>query len=214
MTQAIGKVGSKLLLDMHFVPGLQCLPVNCDTHHPMHTLSLAPGSQAVWVLLLFSCEALIYASKYTTFVYESKALYPWSPHYRFCVCMLLCAGEMDIYQANSEALVMMAGADVGLPQQATYNGIPVEEWPRVVLSPSFAPCLDAIKVRPPGSGWEGGGWGWGPGGRAGYRRQRKHGWGCEGRRVGRALWCAPCLDASKVRWGFWLGLPGIRSMDG
>lgn len=166
MTQAIGKVGSKLLLDMHFVPGLQCLPVNCDTHHPMHTLSLAPGSQAVWVLLLFSCEALIYASKYTTFVYESKALYPWSPHYRFCVCVLLCAGEMDIYQANSEALVMMAGADVGLPQQATYNGIPVEEWPRVVLSPSFAPCLDAIKVRPPGSGWEGGGWGWGPGGRA------------------------------------------------
>jgi hypothetical protein len=55
---------------------------------------------------------------------------------------------MDIYQANSEALVMMAGADVGLPQQATYNGIPVMEWPRLVLSPSFAPCLDAIKVRP------------------------------------------------------------------
>lgn len=54
---------------------------------------------------------------------------------------------MDIYKANSEALVMMAGAEVGLPQQATYNGIPVEEWPRVVLSPSFAPCLDAIKVR-------------------------------------------------------------------
>jgi hypothetical protein len=35
---------------------------------------------------------------------------------------------------------------VGPPQPATYNGIPVEEWPRVVLSPAFAPCLDAIKV--------------------------------------------------------------------
>lgn len=56
------------------------------------------------------------------------------------------SGEMDIYKANSEALVIMSGADVGTPLTATYNGIPVEEWPRVVLSPAFAPCLAAIKV--------------------------------------------------------------------
>jgi hypothetical protein len=55
-------------------------------------------------------------------------------------------GEMDIYKANSEALVIMSGAEVGTPLPATYNGIPVEEWPRVVLSPAFAPCLAAIKV--------------------------------------------------------------------
>jgi hypothetical protein len=50
------------------------------------------------------------------------------------------------YQANCEALMLMAGADVGTPQEGMYIGIPVEEWPRVVLSPSFAPCLVAIKV--------------------------------------------------------------------
>uniref|UniRef100_A0A383VCY8 UTP-monosaccharide-1-phosphate uridylyltransferase n=1 Tax=Tetradesmus obliquus TaxID=3088 RepID=A0A383VCY8_TETOB len=54
-------------------------------------------------------------------------------------------GEMDIYKANCEALMLMAGADVGSPQEGMYIGIPVEEWPRVVLSPSFAPCLAAVK---------------------------------------------------------------------
>lgn len=53
---------------------------------------------------------------------------------------------MDIYKANCEALMIMAGADAGQPQRGEYNGIPVEEWPRVVLSPDFAPCLQAIKV--------------------------------------------------------------------
>lgn len=53
---------------------------------------------------------------------------------------------MDIYKANCEALMIMAGADVGQPQEATFNGIPVEQWPCVVLSPSFAPSMDAIKV--------------------------------------------------------------------
>lgn len=62
------------------------------------------------------------------------------------LCNLPPSGELDIYKANSEALVIMSGAEVGAPQPATYNGIPVEEWPRVVLSPAFAPCLDAIKV--------------------------------------------------------------------
>jgi hypothetical protein len=66
----------------------------------------------------------------------------------YCVRSTTCclAGELDIYRANSEALAMMSGAEVGQPQPATYNGIPVEEWPRVVLSPSFAPSLEAIKV--------------------------------------------------------------------
>jgi hypothetical protein len=57
------------------------------------------------------------------------------------------AGELDIYRANSEALSIMSGADVGQPQPATFNGIPVEEWPHVVLSPAFAPCLEAMRVR-------------------------------------------------------------------
>jgi hypothetical protein len=43
--------------------------------------------------------------------------------------------------------MLMAGADVGTPKEGMYIGIPVEEWPRVVLSPAFAPCLAAIKVR-------------------------------------------------------------------
>lgn len=43
--------------------------------------------------------------------------------------------------------MLMSGADVGQPGEGTYNGIPVEEWPRVVLSPSFAPGLAQIKVR-------------------------------------------------------------------
>lgn len=68
-----------------------------------------------------------------------------------CACPVLSCpvspGEMDIYKANCEALAIMSGAEVGAPLQATYNGIPVEEWPRVVLSPAFAPCLDAVKVR-------------------------------------------------------------------
>ena len=65
---------------------------------------------------------------------------------RASCCAVRAAGEMDIYKANCEALMIMSGADVGQPQPATYNGIPVQEWPRVVLSPSFAPCMDAIKV--------------------------------------------------------------------
>lgn len=52
-------------------------------------------------------------------------------------------------QANCEALLLMSGADVGQPGEGMYNGVPVEEWPRVVLSPSFAPCLAAIKVSLP-----------------------------------------------------------------
>eukprot|EP00878_Enallax_costatus_P012422 GHUV01012973.1.p1 GENE.GHUV01012973.1~~GHUV01012973.1.p1 ORF type:complete len:435 (+),score=164.29 GHUV01012973.1:385-1689(+) len=54
-------------------------------------------------------------------------------------------GEMDIYKANCEALKLMSGADVGQPSEGMYNGVPVEEWPRVVLSPSFAPSLAQIK---------------------------------------------------------------------
>lgn len=49
-------------------------------------------------------------------------------------------------QANCEALMLMSGADVGQPSEGMYNGIPVEEWPRVVLSPAFAPSLAQIKV--------------------------------------------------------------------
>jgi hypothetical protein len=55
--------------------------------------------------------------------------------------------QTTLIQANCEALMLMSAADVGSPQEGMYIGIPVEEWPRVVLSPSFAPCLAAIKVR-------------------------------------------------------------------
>jgi hypothetical protein len=58
----------------------------------------------------------------------------------------MCIAAVDMVQANCEALMLVSGADVGTPQEGMYIGIPVEEWPRVVLSPSFAPCLAAIKV--------------------------------------------------------------------
>lgn len=48
---------------------------------------------------------------------------------------------------------MKKGADVGQPLRAVYAGVPVEEWPRVVLSPSFAPTTAdvAAKVSRPGA---------------------------------------------------------------
>lgn len=35
---------------------------------------------------------------------------------------------------------------MGVPQAGEYNGIAVEEWPRVVLAPSFAPAVEDVKV--------------------------------------------------------------------
>lgn len=43
--------------------------------------------------------------------------------------------------------LFLAGADVGAaPASGVYNGIPVDEWPRVVLAPSFAATLADVKV--------------------------------------------------------------------
>jgi hypothetical protein len=50
------------------------------------------------------------------------------------------------------------GAEVGSPQPAVYNGIPVEEYPRVVLAPSFAPTLADVKVRLDAGGWAATSW--------------------------------------------------------
>lgn len=53
-----------------------------------------------------------------------------------------------MYKCNSLILQQLAGAQ--LPHNAapaTYNGIAVEPFPRVVLSPSFAPLLSDVKVR-------------------------------------------------------------------
>jgi hypothetical protein len=54
---------------------------------------------------------------------EGQEVYP-----KFCVCVHNTALERT---------------PLGSPQEGMYIGIPVEEWPRVVLSPSFAPCLAA-----------------------------------------------------------------------
>ncbi len=40
----------------------------------------------------------------------------------------------------------MPDADIGEVGKAEYNGIQVEEYPRVVLAPSFAPSLADVKV--------------------------------------------------------------------
>ena len=53
-----------------------------------------------------------------------------------------------MYKCNSLILQQLAGAQ--LPHNAapaTYNGIVVEPFPRVVLSPSFATLLSDVKVR-------------------------------------------------------------------
>lgn len=55
---------------------------------------------------------------------------------------------MDVYMANFKALALVAGAEApGSPVEAAYNGIPVHEWPRVVLDPAFAASLADVKVR-------------------------------------------------------------------
>ena len=59
-----------------------------------------------------------------------------------------------MYKCNSLILQQLAGAQ--LPRNAataTYNGIAVEPFPRVVLSPSFAPLLSDVKVR--AEAWQG-----------------------------------------------------------
>jgi hypothetical protein len=55
--------------------------------------------------------------------------------------------EMDMYKCNCDMLMRLTQADAGgSPVPGQYNGIAVEEWPRVVLNPSFAACLEDIKV--------------------------------------------------------------------
>ena len=60
------------------------------------------------------------------------------------------AGEFDIYRCNSLILKTLAGADIppitGGAATDKFNGITVEPYPRVVLSPNFAPLLVDIKV--------------------------------------------------------------------
>ena len=59
------------------------------------------------------------------------------------------AGEFDIYRCNSLILQSLAGADLpplGPQPSETFNGLAMESYPRVVLSPNFAPLLADIKV--------------------------------------------------------------------
>ncbi|DBA78953.1 TPA: hypothetical protein ACH3X1_008826 [Trebouxia sp. C0004] len=57
-------------------------------------------------------------------------------------------GELDIYQVNCRALQML-GVHVGGPQQATFNGLHLDLYPRVTWSPSFAMTVDDLKGRFP-----------------------------------------------------------------
>ncbi|KAL6747103.1 nucleotide-diphospho-sugar transferase [Haematococcus lacustris] len=64
------------------------------------------------------------------------------------------SAELDIYKTNSLLLQQLAGAVLlpPAPQPATFNAIPSQLYPRVVLSPSFAPVLADIKAKvAPGS---------------------------------------------------------------
>lgn len=60
------------------------------------------------------------------------------------------SAEFDMYKANSLMLKLACGVAIPEPGHAEYNGVPVEVFPKIVLSPSFAPTLaDAQqKVRP------------------------------------------------------------------
>jgi UDP-sugar pyrophosphorylase len=56
------------------------------------------------------------------------------------------SGEMDIYRCNCLTLKTLTGAE--LPEEVSlvaYNGIEVEDYPKVVLSPSFAPLLKDLQ---------------------------------------------------------------------
>eukprot|EP00898_Chlorokybus_atmophyticus_P004496 jgi/Chlat1/5047/Chrsp33S05056 len=56
------------------------------------------------------------------------------------------SGEMDQYAANSKILAM-AGASIDAPKKATYNGIEVEVYPRILLSPDFGITFKDIKSK-------------------------------------------------------------------
>ncbi|GLC50653.1 hypothetical protein PLESTB_000403900 [Pleodorina starrii] len=62
-------------------------------------------------------------------------------------------GELDIYKANCLSLAAVAAIELPCPlQTATFNGITTEVYPRVVLSPSFAPSLGELRSKvAPGS---------------------------------------------------------------
>jgi hypothetical protein len=63
---------------------------------------------------------------------------------------------MDIYRCNCLTLKTLTGAE--LPEEVSlvaYNGIEVEDYPKVVLSPSFAPLLKDLQVCIPNL-WKGG----------------------------------------------------------
>jgi hypothetical protein len=71
---------------------------------------------------------------------------PATPHLVLLPPLLWPAGEFDIYACNARALALLTEAEVGSPQPLSFNGIPLEALPRVVLCPSFAPTLQDIKV--------------------------------------------------------------------
>mmetsp|Transcript_13425 Transcript_13425/g.32803 ORF Transcript_13425/g.32803 Transcript_13425/m.32803 type:complete len:805 (-) Transcript_13425:652-3066(-) len=63
------------------------------------------------------------------------------------------AGEADIYKAHCETLKALAGAKLPAKLEGgTFNAIPTELYPRVVLSPEFAPVLADVQAKvAPGS---------------------------------------------------------------
>mmetsp|Transcript_735 Transcript_735/g.2392 ORF Transcript_735/g.2392 Transcript_735/m.2392 type:complete len:429 (-) Transcript_735:28-1314(-) len=56
------------------------------------------------------------------------------------------AGEFDVYRCGCK-LLELAGATVEVGAKASYNGIEVEGWPMVVLSPDFATCLADVRSK-------------------------------------------------------------------
>jgi UDP-sugar pyrophosphorylase len=73
------------------------------------------------------------------------------------------AAEFDLYKSACRALQLACGCALpdgdaaGAPRVA-YAGVPVEaDWPRVVLSPGFAPTLSELQRRVGGGGGGGGG---------------------------------------------------------
>lgn len=57
------------------------------------------------------------------------------------------SAEFDMYKCASLTLKTVAGVDIPAPGAAVFNGVPVETYPRIVLSPGFAPTLADAKAK-------------------------------------------------------------------
>lgn len=56
------------------------------------------------------------------------------------------SGELDIYAANCK-LLQLVGAAIQAPEAVKFNGLDLQMYPRIVLSPQFMSSLRELRVR-------------------------------------------------------------------